>query len=212
MASTYYGYGCWETPYWFLGPEEGMTPNVNDLKTRVAAWRHFGGRELNDCREFHFYIGDTRWHGESAILQRTWGKLLLTLFAFSGMQTDKTGLRLDYQKHRWGFQSGETCVFELSGLAAHNLNVERDRESFLKDRIKHIHAKICEHRPEFVHLYGKTPGCKKAWKELTEGGEAIPDGTFPFAEFCRCGPTILAWTRHPVAFGPTNENWMELGT
>jgi hypothetical protein len=104
MARTCYGYGCWNAPFWFLGPEQGMAPSENnDLKRRIEAWRHFGSRELDDCREFHFRIGERRWHGENAILQPTWKKLLLTLMGFLGRPTDEQS-RLNYQRDEWGRQ------------------------------------------------------------------------------------------------------------
>ena len=209
MALTSYGYGCWNAPCWFLGPEQGMARNENgNLGGRIEAWCHFGSRELDDCREFHFRIKEERWHGKNAILQPTWAKLLLALEAFSPKDD---GDRLEYQKWKWGCQPGETCVIELSGLAANNLNVDRDRESFLDKRIEHIRTRLHEYEPEFVILYGKTAGCRKAWRELTKGAETMVEENPPFAKFRRCGPTLLAWTRHPVARGETNEKWTRLG-
>jgi hypothetical protein len=181
----------------------------NDLKVRVEAWRHFGRRELNDCRKFHLRIREGRWHGENAILQPTWAKLLLTLHAYAATEAEN---RLNYQRHEWGCQSGRACVIELSGLAANNLQVRRDRDSFLGKRIGHLHERMLQYKPKFVILYGRTKGCKKALQDFGSDSEAIPDTSFDFAELRRCGPTILAWTRrHPVAFGSTNRDWIDLG-
>ena len=211
MARTCYGYGCWDAPYWFLGPEQGMARGENnDLTRRTEAWRHFGSRELDDCREFHFRIGEKRWQGENAELQKTWRKLLLTLMAFRGWATDEV-TRLDYQRNKWGRQPGETCVIELSGLAAHNLKVERDRDSFREERIRHIRDRMRAHEPRFVVMYGKDRRYLRAWNQIAEGADSVVQKDFSFADFRRSGSTVLALTPAPTSWGPTNENWIELG-
>lgn len=54
MARECYGYGCWNVPYWFIGPEQGQAPQENDdLTLRLKAWTQLGRGELNDCRDFH---------------------------------------------------------------------------------------------------------------------------------------------------------------
>jgi hypothetical protein len=211
MARTRYGYGTWAAPFWFLGPEEGLAESENnDLAKRIEAWRFFGTRELDDCRDFHTRIDVTTWHGEDAILQSTWRKLLLTLMARLGRPTD-CATRLSYQRNEWGRQHGETCVIELSGLAAHSLKVERDRECFRAERIVEIRERIRDHKPEFVVMYGKSRKYRKAWNEIANGAKAISEGDFTFADLRKSGPTTLALTPAPTSFGPTNENWIELG-
>lgn len=211
MARTCYGYGTWDAPCWFLGPEQGMAPSENnDLKRRIEVWRDFGSRELDDCREFHRRMDETRWHGENAMLQSTWRKLLLTLMAFLRLPTDEA-TRLDYQRKKWGRQPGETCVIELSGLAAHDLKVERDRDSFRDERIRHIRDRIRAHKPRFVVMYGKDRRSLRAWNQIAEGADAVVQKDFPFADFRRSGSTILALTPAPASWGPTNEDWIELG-
>jgi putative addiction module component (TIGR02574 family) len=164
MARDNYGYGNWSAPYWFIGPEQGMAREENnDLKCRVGAWRHFGSRELDDCRKFHLKIKETRWHGDNAILQPTWNKLLLALFAFHGCPTEDKKSRIKYQKEKWGHESDETCVIELSELAARSLKEKRNRESFLLQRIDYIRGRMLDCKPRLVILYGKTSGCLKAW-------------------------------------------------
>ena len=189
-----------------------MAPSENnDLKRRIEAWRHFGSRELDDCREFHFRIGERRWHGENAILQPTWKKLLLTLMGFLGRPTDEQS-RLNYQRDEWGRQPSETCVIELSGLAAHSLSVDRDRETFRAARVKEIRSRIHSYEPAFVIMYGKSRNCREAWKEILDGTEAIAEEEFHFARFQKYGSTILASTPAPTSWGPTNESWIELGS
>jgi hypothetical protein len=210
MARQRFGYGVWEAPYWFIGPEEGMAPNEKDLGGRVEAWCHFNKQDLDDCRKFHLYIKEQRWHGEDAILSPTWGKLLLALMAFLGRATDRDS-RVDYQRDQWGCQPGETCVIELSGLAAHDLKVERDRESFRSERIQKIKGKISSCRPRFVVMYGKDKNSLRAWDQILNGGSRVAQDGFTFAELHRKGSTVYGLAPAPTSFGQKNDNWISLG-
>jgi hypothetical protein len=103
MARRSYGYGRWDAPYWFIGPEQGTGRHEgSDLKQslerRCRCWGELGGRELNDCREFHRRIGEIemRWHLKSpkVALQSTWRPLMLLLMTFLRHPADKERLRL----------------------------------------------------------------------------------------------------------------------
>jgi hypothetical protein len=232
MARGNYGYGRWEAPYWFMGPEQGMGPHENnDLNLRVQTWLDLGSRELNDCREFHCRIHETRWHCKKpkVQLQRTWRPLLLLLMTFLDGQADyvKAGnesLRI-YQRDRWGSleeRLGETCVIELSGLAAPNAKKAKDTGMLLPSRIEHMCGKIRNYRPKLVVMYGREQ--KDSWNAI---GRAIAGCEFPLDDSApgqlpktnvlRHGPTILVCTPHPsrpikdgtVYLG--NEYWIRLG-
>lgn len=44
MARRSFGFGRWEAPYWFIGPEQGQGPHENgDLGLRLKAWHQLGG-------------------------------------------------------------------------------------------------------------------------------------------------------------------------
>jgi hypothetical protein len=180
MARGNYGYGRWEAPYWFIGPEQGMGAHENnDIKRRVKAWLTLGSRELNDCREFHYRIGETRWHCKKpkVELQRTWRPLMLLMMTFlPDRQADNESLR-NYQRDRWGAldeRVGETCVIELSGLAAPSLKESKETGFFLHERIEHIRGKIRDHRPKLVVMYGRQQ--KESWNAI---GRAIAGRQFP---------------------------------
>jgi hypothetical protein len=142
-------------PYWFIGPEQGMAQHENDdLKLRVEAWLRFGGPELCDCHAFHGRIGQKQWHQDTPRLQSTWRPFMLLLMTLLGKRADNDSLRA-YQRDRWGrLSGGETCVIELSGLAANNSTVLRERDLFRRERIEVIRQRILVYKPALVVMYG----------------------------------------------------------
>jgi hypothetical protein len=201
MALRCYGYGRWDAPYWFIGPEQGQSRKENgDLKQRLAAWRKLGSMELCDCEEFHLAINEHSWHRDGK-LQSTWRSLILLLMTFLNRPTDKESLR-SYQRSEWGRTNGETCVIELSGLAANNLTVPRDRETFRQERIRVIRERMRENHPQLVVMYGTAQ--RQNW-------EKIAGGSFPPDNVLVSDGAILALTPHPVKHGLSNAYWEELG-
>jgi hypothetical protein len=202
MARRCYGYGSWEAPYWFIGPEQGQARDENnDLEPRIKAWRDLGEGELSDCRDFHALIGERRWHRERPRLQSTWRPLTLLLMTFLGRPTDNESLR-KYQRDQWGSLRGETCVIELSGLAAHSLKVNRDRRLFREERIKVIRERMHHYKPALVIMYGANE--KPDW-------EAITEQPFPSESVLRIGSSITVLTLHPTSHGLTNAYWEQWG-
>jgi hypothetical protein len=122
---------------------------------------------LNDCREFHRRIELTKLHFKEpkVALQQTWRPLMLLMMTFLGRSADNDSLR-NYQRDRWGAREkdkGETCVIELSGLAAHSLKESKETGEFMPQRFATICGKVRAHRPKLVVLYGKsrrTPGMR----------------------------------------------------
>ena len=203
MARRCYGYGRWEAPYWFIGPEQGKSRKEPDGNSRrLEAWLELGADYLCDCKCFHIKIGDTTRHGEIPKLQSTWRPLILMLMAFLGKDTKKESLRA-YQRDQWGMESnGETCVIELSGLAARNLKAPIDHTQFRPERIEFIRQKLQQYKPAFVIMYGLKD--KESWEQIAEhelnSGEPIKINT-----------TIAVLTPHPVSRGLGDQYWRDLG-
>ncbi len=212
MARNSYGFGTWDASYWFLGPEQGMSKNEDELDRRYAAWRNLGGRELDDCLEFHKEIDDPRWHGDRATPQRTWTRLISALIGFGAEGVND---RLSYQQRHWARHPGRTieantCVIELSGIAAHGLGVQRDRKSYLESRLAKIDYEMRCHRPNFLILYGKTAGCRRAWSVLTSDAENLVQCSSG-VQVRKLGNSLIAWAIHPANFGQTIAQWQVLG-
>jgi hypothetical protein len=212
MAENSFGFGTWESSYWFLGPEQGMSKKENELSKRYAAWRSLGSQELDDCLEFHRQIEEPRWHCDNATPQRTWTRLISALVGYGA---EGISDRISYQQKHWGRRPGhaieaETCVIELSGIAAHNLGVERDRKSYLDSRLAKIDYEMRRQKPAFLVLYGKTAGCRQAWKVLTrDAGDVIQCSLG--VQVRKMENSMIAWATHPANFGQTIAQWQVLG-
>ena len=203
MARRFYGYGRWDAPYWFIGPEQGKGPTeAQDNALRLHAWVRLDEPELCDCHQFHCANGEQHWHSENPRLQRTWRSLILLLMTFLGKPSDNESLRA-YQRDRWGMaRVGETCVIELCAFAAKSYKVPIDRESFRRHRIETIRQRMLEHKPDFVIMYGASD--RKHWTEIA-GGDLEPD------KVEKHGSTLFAFTSHPVAHGRKDSDWAKLG-
>ena len=194
MKRHCYGYGRRDAPYWFIGPEQGQRRVENgDLGPRLSAWVKLGSRELCDCAEFHREIDEHVWHRDGK-LQSTWKRLIRLLMAFLEQPVDNDTLR-EYQRKRWGMADGETCVIELSGLAANNLTIPRDRQSFRAERIATIRERISLNRPRLVVMYGA--GQRDSWQIIA--------GVFPACGFERYD------LRHDAASGELRPEELILG-
>jgi hypothetical protein len=209
MALKHYGYGRWDAPYWFLGPEPGMNGRENDLKERASTWIELGRGELIDCKEHHLGFGESDWHRPppptppAARLQPTWRQLIRLLLATcDGTPPDNEDIR-DYQRNRWGVknENGETCVIELSSLAAPKLAAPGEHDLFRKERIQVIRERMDKHKPAFVVMYGV--GQKHHWEE-------IAGAAFPTNSILKVGPSVLAFAKAPTSFGLPNSYWLDL--
>jgi hypothetical protein len=221
-ARSFYGYGRWDSPFWFIGPEEG---GIDSLDLRAEKWLELGRPTLCDCRQFHRCIGITKWHDPPPPLQFTWRKLMLLLHACQGKDYDNDVLRA-YQRNQWGMQSdcGETCVIDLSGLPAPNGKKAKalkrmffTQEGFdcvRNERIAYIRRKMSEKEPKVVVIFGKEQW--KYWE--ARYWEAAPGSSFseqtiegfPFG-IVKVESTIVAFAVHPN-FARRDAYWIKVGT
>jgi hypothetical protein len=185
----------------------------------AEAWLELGSRELNDCREFRRRICEKKWHfNEPVNLQRTWEPLMLLMMTFLGRPVDKNKDSLrNYQRDRSGNldeKAGETCVIELSELAAPSLEESMETGEFLQERIGIICDRIRAHQPKLVVMYGRLP--RESWNAIGRaiaGREFPPDGSapgkLPKTNILSHPPTILVCT--PAASRPIQDGTRYLG-
>ena len=108
-----------------------------------------------------------------------------------------------YQRVRWGrMAEGETCVIELSGLAAKGADVPIKRRQSRNERVELIFQKIWEHKPKLVVMYGHSE--KTEW-------ERIAGVKLELDRPQRVGSTLFVFTTHPNTRGCRNSDWERLG-
>ena len=216
-AESWYGYGNWNGPYWFIGPEPGMAKDEGEnLRERCEAWAKLGSPELLDNLEHHRAFGLTKWHDRTSAMrtrcdgftmrpptQSTWRRLITLLLAFKGERSDNDAVG-HYQAAEWGSITGETVVAELSALAANSLGVERDRVAYRHERCAHFRARMLEHKPRFIVMYGL--GAKQSYAQIA--GTAFDENGYAWA-----ADTLCALVAHPTAIpGNPAEWWAAKGT
>jgi hypothetical protein len=202
MAERFFGYGSWDAPYWFVGPEASMGKDgIDSIAARFESWQRLGGGGVVDCSKHHLGFGMTKWHQSHPPTQATWRQLIRLLLAYKGTNPNLDDIRA-YQRDHWGQENGETCVIELSGLPAPNMRVPRERLRFLSRRVERVRQQMLEHRPAFVVMYGA--GQRDQWGQIA-GGSFDSDG------FCWVEGTVAAIAPHPVSHGTGNEFWQGLG-
>jgi hypothetical protein len=202
MAEHFFGYGRWDAPFWFIGPEAGMGKEGKDsLAARYESWNQLGRAEIVDCEKHHRGFGFTKWHDPLPPTQPTWRQLVRLLLAYQEKDQSLDDIRA-YQRDHWGRENGETCVIELCGLAAPSMQTVQDRTTFLSRRVERIREAALKNTPKFIVMYGH--GNREEW-------ERIAGAKFDANGIWRMGRTVAATAPHPVTRGLGNEYWVNFG-
>ncbi len=101
-----------------------------------------------------------------------------------------------------GEGSGETCVVELSGLAARSLREPQERAKFRQQRVEFPRLKLIEHKPRFVVMYGI--GSKPYFEQIAECA-LIREGVV------KSKAGMILFTEGATAFGKRRTDWQQLG-
>lgn len=219
FIESFFGYGTWDAPYWFVGKEEGGGNDWADVSARVRTWHERGERELEDVAEYHRALGlGTKYFKERPPLQPTWSRLLRVLFSATGRDANREALRR-YQSAHLGRPDGETLLTELLPLpspsasrwlygAYSSLDYLADRDRYraavAPRRAAALRARIARHRPHSVIFYGSDALYRDWWREIA-GIDLEPlevDGRRLFLG--GNNHTRFLIIDHPTAFGITS--------
>jgi len=217
--NTFFGYGTWNAPIWFVGMEEGGGNDLAEIQRRLEAWNLRGRRELEDLVSYHRDIGVTRHIGEKPSLQSTWSKLVRVLFGMANLPPHRESIR-KYQGLSFGREAGTTSLVELLPLPSPGLDKwfygtselpflrTRDiyRDHVRPFRAEAIRRRILESRPKVVAFYGLT--YLQYWSNVA--GVSLEMSRDPFFSVTVRDTLFLA-LRHPVSHGVTNEYFAEAG-
>lgn len=210
LGERFFGFGRWNAPYWFIGPEQGQHKNENGrLTPRCEAFLELEQDGLCDCKDFHERVGipaTLRWYRSPNVpLQNTWRRLMRTLHAYKSDRAFSNEDLRAYQEKLLGRSSeiGETCIVELCGIPSHSFAEDIDRETYLLSRLERLANKLTEQSPAFVVIHGKR--YQELWKDkLREiGGQIGAHGVWSL------GQTRIGFidTRR----GQPNHEWDDLG-
>lgn len=223
-ASTFYGFGSYTAPYWFVGMEEGGGGDFNELKQRFVSWESRGRKELEDLREYLALIGYVKWFGEGAKLQKTWSQYIRLMLAAEGEEITIDAVRA-FQSKVFG-KKGESCLIELLPLPSRSvgdwqypqwshLPQLQSRKAYFsyyaRSRAEHIRSRMLEHSPKAVVFAGMTPSYVDWWRVITGDPlklQVIAGKTFYTGVV---GRTQCLMMMHPAARGVTHEYFERLG-
>jgi len=112
---SFFGYGRWSAPIWFVGIEEAGGRTEQEIEQRLSLWSARGQQQLEDAPTFYPASGNDAWHRDHATIQATWKQLIRILVLAQGKCDDYKTI-LDYQRTRLGSSSGDTCLADFLPL------------------------------------------------------------------------------------------------
>lgn len=238
-AASFYGYGCWQAPVWFVGPEEGGGGNRAEIKLgnyasaqselccRLEHWdaqrqaQAQGAPPLLNLQE----VPVAQWWFGANVAQRqnTWARLIMVL---SGIQQIPQADVLEYrrgQRNAWGTPDCAACDLSLFPLPSpsrslwaykHFLFVTRPiyEDAYLEQRASFLRQQIelrANAHPLTVVFYGSHPD----WWQQIAGVAGNPIDVEP--RVCVYPQDLLPPARlfsvpHP-AHGPNDQCFRHFG-
>ncbi len=221
FISSFYGYGTYQAPYWFIGMEEGGGNTIAEISKRLEVWDKRGRKELEDVAQYSREIGVTHFFGDRARLQTTWNKLIRVVLTAKNLKFDTETVR-EYQKSSLGTTDGDTCLLELFPLPSPStsmwqygensklsylLNRETYREHVVSSRITHLQNRIKSYQPTAVIFYGLQ--YQSYWEEIV--GIKFQAKFAESVSWETNGRTLFVVAKHPAAKGVTNEYFHLIG-
>jgi len=220
---TFYGYGDYDAPFWFVGMEERGRGTVAGVNRRLRRWKERGKRELEDLAQWHLAEGPHRRFSGRPALQPTWNRLMRILLTAKGEDVTLSALRR-YQKERLGRADGESCLVELFPLPAKSTgswlygehsdlpelaNRKRYRQALAPERARHLRSRLLVHRPQAVIFYSTNARYRRWWEKIARTDfERVGEPAFYLGDD---GDTQFVICRHPVAVGIRNEYFHRIG-
>lgn len=210
---TFFGYGSFAADYWFIGMEEGLGEEINEVYKRLDIWDELGKPELTDMADFYKRLGKGEFFNHPVKVQKTWSRLSRLALAFRGKDVNENSVK-NHQGFQLGRKGKDTCLLELMPLPSPNtaewhynmwsdIPYLKNRESYdeacLPFRTANLHRLINEHHPKVVIFYGKTR--VKEWRHVA--GSDIGFKQQDEFEVSISNTTLFLIIQHP-AWGVSN--------
>jgi len=210
----FYGYGNYDSPYWFIGMEEGGGEKRKEIEHRLSAWQLHNKSELADLPEYSCDAGIKKWFVGKPTLQPTWGKLIHLLKFIEARNVDDIAYQTTYLAR--AEKESCSCLLELLPLPAkrtkdwkYGMWVQLSQLPYLEKRtmyekeirparIKHLKQMVTDYKPKAVIFYGITN--KRHWEHIA-GIDLLEEN-----KICRRDGTVFLMVKHPTARGFKNPN------
>ncbi|MFA5736971.1 MAG: hypothetical protein WCX70_02895 [Candidatus Paceibacterota bacterium] len=111
---NFWGYGNLNSPYWFIGMEEGYNETNEILLDRFTATAHKQTYDIYD--DLKIDPGHVYWFEDGAPIQPTWRRLIeMMLYAETHTFPDKEAVRA-FQINKLGRKNSNNALLELMPL------------------------------------------------------------------------------------------------
>jgi hypothetical protein len=220
FSNSFYGYGAYRSPIWFIGPQATMLGRDRDeAARRLELWHRRGQPQTVDLPRFYSMMGEKKWFTEAAQLHRVWSKLARIALAFQdGEATERVR---SYQAEELGRMKGQNLLLHL--LAAEHLpdaewpytrletpylrRPDLYVERFAERRALHISRQIRRYNPRVAVFYDLTN--KLWWNRIT--GAEFEKSSVRDCFAVRRDSTLYLMVRHPESIGTRNDYFTNVG-
>lgn len=222
FVNNYFGYGNLDSPYWFIGKEEGGSPTLEGNNERVKKWAEMGSPTTLDIYEYHKLLGASDY--EFSRIQPTYTKLVQILLKMKG-SVDDIETRREYQFHQFGRLNSDHALLELLPLPSRStglwlwkdqvsnaLNLANRKEywdSVMPKRSEKLKTLIAKHKPRFVLFYSTQSDYIRAWGEISGGHNWQWQSISKYMRFGtqKINDTLYIITTHPTMKGIKNTDY-----
>lgn len=227
--NTFYGYGTYTAPYWFVGMEEGGGNSLDEVAERITRWHKRGQPELRDPRGYNFdpSTSTSPWFGPNPRAQTTWKQLIRILLVAEGRPSSLQEIKA-YQRDHMGSLDGETCLLELLPLPSPStwhwhyreyasllpqLGTRADYMThYAPSRAAHLKKQVSQHTPKVVVFYSFNWWYRQWWDLIAGVPFAPKDASGGNNVLLGANSTTkFAIVKHPASRGISNRYYDDAG-
>lgn len=225
FVNDYFGYGNLNSPYWFIGKEEGGSVTLAENNLRIAKWIEMGSPTTLDTYVYHKSLGMSDY--EFSRIQPTYTKIIQILLHLDGIGSDIDARRA-FQHTKLGRVDANHALLELMPLPSRSTGLwlwkdqvskalslhtrQQYWETIMPKRITALKALIAKHNPKLVLFYSTQSGYINAWSQLAGTSDWEWHKISPYMKYGlqQVGNTLYVITTHPTMKGIRGTDFTEV--
>jgi hypothetical protein len=225
FVSDYFGYGNLNSPYWFIGKEEGGSVTLAENNLRISKWVDMGSPTTLDTYVYHKNLGVSDY--EFSRIQPTYTKIIQILLHLDGSGSDMD-VRRAFQAGKLGRVDANHALLELMPLASRstglwlwkeqvskalNLHTRKQYwETIMPKRIVALKDLIAKYKPKLVLFYSTQSDYINAWSQIAGAGAWEWHKISPYMKYGlqQVGNTLYVITTHPTMKGIKGTDFTEV--